>query len=176
MWEFIDKIIYINLDHREDRRELMKRFFKEGNVSQDKIVRFSAISHPVGAVGATKSHIAVIEMAKREKWKSVLILEDDIRWTGLNISEDVMKAPWDVCMLGGNYVVVDPPNRVRVAFSAYSYIVREHYYDVLLQNMCESLQKKITKIVAPYSISKYHAAVKKDTVHSFDSYWIKLQQ
>ena len=27
MWEFVDKVVYINLDHREDRRQVMQKFF-----------------------------------------------------------------------------------------------------------------------------------------------------
>ncbi len=178
MWEFIDKIIYINLDHREDRREHMKRFFEEGGIPCDKIIRFPAITYPVGAVGATKSHIAALELAKRERLKTVLILEDDVCWLNKDTRElrDHMAHDWDVCMIGGNYIVAEQPNRIRVAFSAYAYIVREHYYDTLLQNMYESLYKKLRKIIIPYSSQRYYAAVKNDTVNSFDSYWIKLQQ
>ncbi|NDB81832.1 MAG: glycosyl hydrolase family 25, partial [Alphaproteobacteria bacterium] len=43
MWEFVDKVIYINLDHRQDRRDIMKLFFEKGQIPEDKIVRFPAI-------------------------------------------------------------------------------------------------------------------------------------
>jgi glycosyl transferase family 25 len=79
MWEFIDKVIYINLDHREDRRKIMDTFFEKGNIPTEKIVRFSAIRAKKG-VGCLRSHAGALSMAKENGWKNVLILEDDLEW------------------------------------------------------------------------------------------------
>ena len=79
MFEFIEKVVYINLEHRKDRKEeteaeLLKYFPAE------KVVRFDAINQKPGSFGCCKSHIAVLEMAKENKWKNVLIVEDDASW------------------------------------------------------------------------------------------------
>lgn len=187
MWEFIDKFIYINLDHRQDRRDIMKKFFEEGQVPEEKIHRFSAISHPVGAVGASYSHIGVLELAKENNWKSILILEDDVCWT--NFQENYPKLEkllddrkeWDVCMLGGIYIEINNPD-IKASYSGFSYIVREHYYDRLLENMKEGLKIKLSKKIPvrfypneKARINKYYDMVKNDYHHSFDAYWILIQ-
>jgi glycosyl transferase family 25 len=183
MWEFIDKIIYINLDIRHDRREIMKQFFEQGQVPKDKIMRFPAIFNHIGAVGASQSHLEILKLAKQNNWNNVLILEDDVKWTNFdsnyNQLENLMKDEWDVCMLGGAYVEREGL-RVKIAYSGYSYIVRNHYYDKLIQNIEEGLFLKlnkpknqgITKIIREL---RYNYLVEKDTFHSFDSYWMKLQ-
>jgi len=182
MWEFIDKIIYINLDHREDRRQIMKSFFDKGQVPQEKVVRFPAIYHDVGSVGASNSHINVLKLAKDNKWKNVLILEDDIAWIDFESSyqeiERLMSDKWDVFMIGGTYV--DKENlKVKIGYSGYSYVVRDHYYDTLIQNMQDGLRIKINKpakgITNLIRVQTYNYLVRKDTFHSFDSYWMKLQ-
>ena len=180
MWEFLDKIIYINLDEREDRREIMSSFFEKGQIPSDKIQRFSAIKHEIGAVGASLSHIAVLKLAKTSGWKNILILEDDVEWVESKYDEieNLMKQSWDVFMLGGSYVEQEGI-KIKYAYSAYSYIVREHYYDKLLHNFEEGLKLKLDK--KSIGISKqirdriYKELVNKDVFHSFDSYWMKLQ-
>lgn len=182
MWEFIDKIIYINLDHREDRRNIMNTFFQKGNVPNEKIIRFSAIKHEVGAVGASQSHLNVLNIAKQNNWENVMILEDDIEWVHFNECykqvEELMNSEWDVFMLGGTFVDKDGL-RVRIGYSGYSYIVRKHYYDTLIRNIEEGIRLKLNKeakgVTKYIKMLKYNYAVRKDTFHSFDSYWMKLQ-
>jgi nickel-dependent lactate racemase len=69
LWEFIDKIVYINLDHRQDRRDVMAKFFKEGRMPEEKIVRFSAIKKSKSHIGILESHTQVLRMAKKEGWQ-----------------------------------------------------------------------------------------------------------
>jgi glycosyl transferase family 25 len=182
MWEFLDKIIYINLDYREDRRKLMKDFFKEGQIPDNKIIRFPAIQHEVGSVGASYSHIHVLQLAKNNNWKNVLILEDDVEWVNFEENykkiERLMKEDWDVFMIGGTYVDKEEL-RVKIGYSGYSYIVREHYYHKLIKNLKDGLQLKLNKNASGLTKlirdKQYNHLVKKDTFHSFDSYWMKLQ-
>jgi GR25 family glycosyltransferase involved in LPS biosynthesis len=76
MFEFIEQVVYINLDHRVDRRiEIEKELSQYFPI--EKITRFSAIRHDHGGIGCTKSHIAVLEMAKEKGWKNYLVVEDD---------------------------------------------------------------------------------------------------
>lgn len=139
MWEFIDKVIYINLEHRQDRRDIMKIFFEKGQIPEDKVVRFPAISKPDGRIGATYSHAEVLNIAKQNGWKNVLICEDDLEWTddfeeGYKMLEEYVKFPnWHVIMLLGWYVKYDFP-RVMMAGNAGCYLVNSSYYDVLLAN------------------------------------------
>lgn len=168
MWEFIDKIVYINLDHREDRREIMKKFFNEGQIPEDKIVRFSAIKTYKGYVGCLKSHTAVLQMAKNNKWKNVLILEDDLQWYNLDLQykvlEDIVNTKqWDVIQLVGWYIKYDFP-RIYETMNAGAYLVNEHYYDKLLANRYESIKK----------ITRFEMLYKPYIQYTGDVYWNKL--
>ena len=143
MWEFVDKVVYINLDHRADRREIMDRFFTEGQIPREKVIRFPAIRRNRGDTGATMSHAEVLRMAKREGWKNVLILEDDLVWNDLDqykqLEELVAKPDWNVIMLLGWYLTYDFP-RVYSAANAGAYLVNSNYYDTLLRNREESIR------------------------------------
>jgi len=185
MWEFVDKVVYINLDHREDRRQIMKSFFEESKIPSEKIERFSAIKHKVGVVGCAMSNISVLKRAKEQKWKSVLILEDDIRLVDFEENykklEVLVSKPFDVCMLAGLYIKTDPP-RILASFSTTGYIVQSHYYDTLLANFEYGLSQKLNKpksTLAWTNRSKaeeiYNKMVTADNIHNVDVYWFKLQ-
>lgn len=167
MWEFIDKVVYINLDHRQDRRDIMAKFFQEGRIPQDKIIRLSAIKQGKG-VGCLKSHTQALQMAKGNNWKNVLILEDDLQWLNLDTQysalEDLTKLPkWDVIQLVGWYMRYDFP-RVFETLNAGAYLVNGHYYDTLLANRYESL-RKITHISTLWKSPLWYTA---------DVYWNKI--
>lgn len=169
MWEFIDKVIYINLDHRQDRRDIMKTFFEKGNIPEDKIIRYSAILGKKG-VGCLKSHTNVLQMAKNNNWKNVLILEDDLEWLhfeeGYKQLEELLKQPrWDVIQLVGWYVKYDFP-RIYYTLNAGAYIVNSCYYDTLLANRYESLKK----------MKGFEAIYKGTSEYTADVYWNKLVQ
>ena len=144
MWEFIDKVVYINLEHRQDRRDIMKEFFEKGQIPEDKVVRFNAIKRENGQIGATYSHAEVLKLAKQNGWKNVLICEDDLEWTnfeeGYAKLEEYVKLPkWDVIMLVGWYVKHDLP-RIYSAGNAGCYLVNSTYYDTLLVNRLWSIR------------------------------------
>jgi len=181
MWEFIDKAIYINLDHRQDRREIMNKFFEEGLIPNEKIIRYSAVSHSDGIIGCALSHIGVLKMAKQHNWKSVLILEDDLQWMkfdiGYKMLETISHEHWDVCLLTGLYIDVNYP-KLSSGMYTNAYIVKEHYYDTLIDNMEEGLRKKLS-VVKPHIWDKSKMKLYTDVykhVYNVDVYWIKLQQ
>lgn len=183
MWEFVDQFVCIHFDARTDRGAIMAKFFQEGRIPPEKITQFPAIYHTVGAVGATKSHISVLELAKRRGWKNVVILEDDIQWidpidTLYPQFETIQFQSWDVCMLGGGYLEIKPPNRITTAISAYSYMVRSHYYDTLLSNFREGLRRRLDKPgrQPPFISFAYSEAVRTDGKYALDIFWIRLQR
>jgi len=138
LWEFIDKIVFINLDHRQDRRDVMTKFFEQGGLPADKIVRFSAVKKKRGAIGCLESHTQVLRMAKNEGWKNVLILEDDLQWINLEsgykqLVELIANPQWDVILLCGWYKEYDFP-RVYDSLNTGAYLVNSEYYDTLLAN------------------------------------------
>ena len=72
---YIGGILYINLDKRIDRRKTIEA---ELDTLKCPYQRLSATYVPKnGAKGCAKSHIDAITIAKKNKWKNVLIIEDD---------------------------------------------------------------------------------------------------
>jgi glycosyl transferase family 25 len=71
----IDRIFYINLEKRKDRKDEIE---KELNTFGLNYERFEAIETPgFGILGCGLSHLSVLKLAKERKYKNILILEDD---------------------------------------------------------------------------------------------------
>ena len=183
MWDFLDKVIYINLDHREDRRQLMQTLFDEGQVPPEKVHRFSAVKHTYGIIGTAYSHIGALQLAKQEGWNRILILEDDMQWVDFELNykklEELVSTPnWDVCMIGGLYLKTDPP-KVNMALWTNGYIAQSHYYDALISNFQRGIYFKLNKNPPKtWTIMRKHAIHKmicEDNFHNVDTYWVKLQ-
>ena len=137
----IDKVVYINLSKREDRRAHIESVLSEYGISAQ---RFEAIEHSHGLYGCGLSHLAVLKMARDNSWNNVLILEDDILF---NKSPEEIRADlsrlfesgpeFDVCMLDINLQRSEPAEqywliRVRYAHCAGAYLVNGHYYQALI--------------------------------------------
>lgn len=145
MSQNIDKIVYINLDVREDRRIEIEEVLKTYELTN--IERFPAIyrASPMGIAGCGYSHLAVLKLAKERKYKNVLILEDDFIFT-IPKEELELKlqrlfetnTQFDVFMLSYNLIssekLADSNEYIRIlsAETASAYIISEHYYDVLI--------------------------------------------
>ncbi len=134
MWDFIDKVVYINLEKRKDRNEHMKRMTETFG---DKVIRFEAIEDNPGYLGCSRSHIEVVRMALSSNWKNVLILEDDAEWnsfeSGYNKFKELSEKDYDVIVLGGSCVYRNG-DRVYSSQCATGYLVNQHYLPKLLQN------------------------------------------
>tara|TARA_Y100000816_G_scaffold288843_1_gene274194 strand:+ start:578 stop:1246 length:669 start_codon:yes stop_codon:yes gene_type:complete len=169
--DILQNTFYINLEHRTDRLEHVKNELKKIGVEGE---RFNAIKTKSGAIGCTLSHIKCLEIAKERKYEEVFICEDDITFTNPTLflenlkkfcdNEDIM---WDVLIIGGNNV---PPYKQYYEYCARvfncqtttGYIVKEEFYDVMINNFKEGLNKLIknTKNTREFAI---------------DIYWKKLQ-
>jgi len=140
MFEFIDKVVYINLDKRSDRREHME---KMTSCFGNKVHRFSAFEYSPGYMGATKSHIGCLKLAIENNWKNVLILEDDAEWNnfdkGYEKLHNLASNPYDVIMLGATSLEYDENYRMTNGVSGVGYLVNNHYFQILLNNLEECL-------------------------------------
>ena len=77
-----DIIYYINLNHRTDRLENIKRQLKKTNIESNKINRISGIyMKDFGILGCAKSHILALEEFIKTDNNNCLILEDDFCFT-----------------------------------------------------------------------------------------------
>jgi glycosyl transferase family 25 len=160
----IDKVLYINLDHRTDRRESI-----ESVLSGFKYERIPAIKHKFGTIGASMSHIKALEYAISNGWNNVLIMEDDMLWKNFKENYEklriLMSKNYDVIVLGGVMISHDPQTyKLNRCNSAGAYIVNKNYYTKLLQNFQRGLMLLTSKYTSA-NVNSYH----------IDTYWHKLQ-
>jgi glycosyl transferase family 25 len=165
----MDHVLYINLNHRTDRKEHVEHQLKILGITG---TRIPATLHKNGALGCIMSHIRCIEHAKQNQWKSVYVMEDDITFTNPDAFKTSLSyflnesIHWDVLLLGSNMA---PPfqqiheyyARVFNAQTTTGYIVKEHYYDTLLKNFNESLA-----LLTKFS---------NKSLYAIDMYWKRLQ-
>lgn len=163
----IEKIIYINLEDRIDRKKLLLEELSNINNIDDKLIHFNAIKHIDGNIGCTMSHIKCLEMAIQNNWKNVLILEDDAMFNdytnGIKILDTLINKPHDVILLGGTFFYLNAETyKLYKAQTTTAYLTSSHYYNTLLSNFKKGLQSlEQTNISQMYCI---------------DVYWQKLQQ
>ena len=148
----IDAILYINLDHRIDRKNLIETEIKKIKIDNLHIVRINAILNKLcGHIGCGKSHILALETAIENDWNSVLILEDDFEFTenitNINVFFDKIEKinmTYDVLLLATCNENIKDCEYDFIKKSMWStttpaYIVNKHYYKTLLENFKESV-------------------------------------
>lgn len=165
MFEFIDKVVYINLEHRTDRREQIEAELLK--FPSEKVVRFNAIKHERGAVGCTQSHIAVLEMAIEEGWSNYLVVEDDAMWVnfdkGYLLLEKLAKNHYDVIVLGSVNPKIDNKFKLTSCQTTTAFIVHHDYYETLLTNFKEGLEGFLqTGNYPKYAVDQYWKRLQPD--------------
>jgi glycosyl transferase family 25 len=140
--ENIDKIIYINLDRRTDRRAEIETELTKMGLSA---IRFSAFETPGdGMKGCQMSHLEVLKIARDQKWKNVLILEDDFMFkvSREELDNELNKVfknniKYDVLMLAYNLFNSQPYNDTiayaRQALTTAGYIINSTFYDEIIK-------------------------------------------
>lgn len=145
MSKHIDKIFYINLDKREDRKEEIEEELKNYDLFNNS-ERIQAIPTPgQGILGCTMSHMNAIKLAKERNYTNVLILEDDFQFTipkeefenqlTTFFSENI---EYNVCMISYNIQRSQPTiypflTKVLEAQTASGYIVHNSFYDKIIE-------------------------------------------
>jgi len=78
---YIDKIYYINLEHRKDRKQQIENEIKTF-IDPELLItkRFDAIANKNGHIGCSKSHLGIIEECIQNNYNNVLIFEDDFEF------------------------------------------------------------------------------------------------
>lgn len=156
---------------RKDRREETWKELRNLNL---KPIRIDAVKFYPGSLGCTLSHIKALEIAKLKNWKHVMICEDDIEFTEnkkvLVQQFDTFLSrhnDWDVITLGANIneavYVDDSCARILSSFCTTCYIVRQEYYDVLLNNFKMAAHKMFHKFPGNHEIDvEWHSLQKRD--------------
>jgi len=140
----IEKIIYINLNKRTDRKEQIEIELNNFGLDYE---RYEAIETPIanlGILGCSMSHLNVLKLARERGYKNILIMEDD--FTFLVSKEEFEKQlteffnaniSYNVCMISYNLVHSEPTEydfllRSLDVHTASGYIVNCNYYDKLI--------------------------------------------
>jgi glycosyl transferase family 25 len=172
--EYIDKVVFINLDKRTDRRQEIENELTHLGVMKEKWIRFPAVEHTQGWIGCLKSHKTVLQLALDSNWSNVLILEDDFMAT-VSPSEFqdelhryfTSNTTADVVFLSYNIQKQEPFNeqmgRTTECQTASGYLVMSHYYKTILQNLTEA------EIRASHYPSHHWR-------YANDQYWKQLQK
>ena len=151
--KYIDKVIYVNLESRKDRREEIETELNNYNIDYE---RFNAIATPdFGIIGCTQSHLEIFKMAKEKGYKNILIFEDDFMFVvskekleeqidllfNYKNSSNVMSSntcQFDICMLSYNLIKSETCNdypflkKVLEVQTTAGYIINESMYDKLI--------------------------------------------
>lgn len=200
-----DGVVYINLDSRPDKNEQMKGVLSSLGIPEDKLLRLSAVdgsavigdydvmcdyfaSRP-GALGCALSHIEAIELAIKNNWDRVLIVEDDFLptggpnafWDRLNAGLDELSGDFDVLLLGyvrdrglGDLTPISRNSsiaRVSFAQTTSAYMVARRYYETLLDHFSECVRcatdQTSTRVLMLHS---------RPNIFAIDQWWKSLQE
>lgn len=186
-----DKILYINLEHRTDRKDQILKELKKMNIPTNKIDRIDAVHEKYnGHIGCAKSHIKSLEYAKSQKYESVIILEDDFVFTqdkelvNKRISDFLknFKGKWDVIQLTTVFKKIDDIKnvedikKVKSATTSSAYIIKAHFYDKLINTLNESV-KNMEEEMTEFNKKNNNILKKKnETRYALDQYWNPLQK
>jgi glycosyl transferase family 25 len=164
-------VIYINLDSRPDRNQHVKN--ELAKVGINKPDRFKALKLENGALGCSMSHLKCIENAKQKDYPCVFICEDDIEFLDPSLFLNQMQTflnsniNWDVIIVAGNNMLpYTPVNNTCIKVlncqTTTGYIVKKEYYDKLMQNYKEGIQKLMKDPT--------------NNEYKIDKYWFRLQR
>jgi GR25 family glycosyltransferase involved in LPS biosynthesis len=171
--ELLKNTLFINLEQRVDRLQHVTTELSKLGIKGERV---NAVKAKYGAIGCTLSHIRCIEIAKQRNYEWVFICEDDITFTNPELLLKQLKKfqnnneiVWDMLIIGGNNV---PPYQkindycVRVFYcqTTTGYIVKNSYYDTLIENFKESSQQLMK-----------NQTDEGKRMYALDIYWKRLQ-
>ena len=145
MSKFNIPILYINLKHREDRKEHIENHLKDYNIE-----RVEAVKTDNGFIGCALSHIKCLELAKERNYKECIILEDDFIFAD-NYNFDNMPIPddFDIYLICNQVREKKKINNEfdKVLFAALTsgYWIKEKLYQPLIDNLMEGIVKLVMR-------------------------------
>jgi len=187
VFDNFDKVLYINLKHREDRKKQIESELLRIGIPKNKIHRIDAVHEKLnGHIGCAKSHVKALEYCKRNKLKKVIIFEDDFVFTKdkNEVQNKINKFlvnrgnDWDACQLTTVYKKYDDTNldfikKVKRASTSSSYMINEKFYNKLLDDLNTAI-KKMTDEMIEYN-KKNPGKKKLTSNNALDQHWSSLQ-
>ena len=153
--DYIDAILYINLEHRHDRNDHCLNEIRKIDPLLTKTYRIDAVYNKSnGALGCTLSHIKAIQLfLDNPTWNNCIIFEDDFTFTSsdiVHINNSLLylfdnSPDFDVLLLGlgcTNLKTVSTKNsninKVESSQTCSGYLLTKKYANVLLSNFITS--------------------------------------
>ena len=181
----IDIVYYINLDHREDRKNELLEELDHYQFPEHKIQRIPAIYKKTqGHLGCSMSHINALNQFIQSNHNTCLILEDDFQFSeNVDIVQDYFrkvateKVDFDVIMLaaattGNNVLDTEYPylKKTKYATTASGYFVNRKIATILLQNFKDGEKLLRQSYEQNYGKDGYNGS------YAVDQYWFPLQE
>jgi hypothetical protein len=181
----VEHILYINLEHRIDRKEQIMKTLLE-YFPEEIIYRIPGILNiDSPCIGIAQAHINALEHAIQNNWKHVLIMEDDMVFNEFEKNykklQELMLSSYDAIVLGGIYVDYNPEtSKLNKCSSMGAYLVHQNYYDVLLNNFKDGLKNLIREDLKlntrTFSWSLNRGSLERARTYIIDQYWQILHQ
>jgi GR25 family glycosyltransferase involved in LPS biosynthesis len=153
---YFEKIFYINLDRRIDRKLECEKEFTTHQIIAERVSATDAMllndkelyprkyfKH--GNYGLLLTNLKIFEEAIAHKYKSILIFEDDVLLIDnfteyFDIIYPTVPLDWDILYLGGNHVksptmVADNVGRCNLTYTTHAVAFKESSYDTILQEI-----------------------------------------
>ena len=169
--EDIKHSFYINLASRPDRKQHVESQLNTIGINAE---RFNAVKLSNGAIGCSMSHLKCLEIAKKNDWPHLLIIEDDIKFLDPELFKSQLNKflsnhkSWDVVLIGGNNIppytkIDDTCVKVTSCQTTTGYLVNSHYFETLIDNF-------------RYGIKKLIEFPQQHIIYAIDKHWFQLQK
>lgn len=181
-----DRVFYINLDNRFDRKQQILNEIRKNNINMNKVERLPAVyNKDNGHIGCAESHKKIMEIAMARKYKNILVLEDDFVFidskdkVNKRINEFLNRFgnDWDIVQLSTVHKkttpIYDGLDSVNYATTSSGYLINQHFYPKLHKDLSESINK-MKKELTDYKKTNNKRII--ETRFALDQHWSKLQK
>jgi glycosyl transferase family 25 len=166
-FEKFDRIYYINMDHRLDRKYQIESELLRMHIPTDKIQRIAGVKAQFGALGCSKAHLNALLDAQARNLNNCLILEDDFEFS---FGRDYifnqlhkfwyLNCQWDMLLFSSRPARYEPSCvdfllRVTDTQTTAGYAVHKQFFPIFIQNVQDGIQKLETTEDRKYTIDEH---------------------
>ncbi len=167
----IEEAVCISLKKDISRRNIVKDIFKKLNL----VVKFYLPDKNKDPVkGCLNSHIYCIEYAKKNKFKNILIFEDDVSFINLDFFKNKkinIPSNFDMLYLGYNILKGHKYSenliKLECGLTTHAYIIQEHMYDEVLNKINENWNEK------KYDLTENEKSYLQNKIKAIDIFYAK---